>query len=178
MCWVSSRATAARSASAPRGTVVFGVLIKCFERCTRDAPLSPVPINNHRPGHKIECKLAQKALAAAALAAVGKTEPTQPGALSTTADSAVETTGESASNSAPCDHCAAATPESELLVCTGCFNARYCSLACQHGAWFVHCVGLIIRHILHDWHDLKGGPPKGVQSGPESAGRRQSGPPK
>ncbi len=83
----------------------------------------------------------QKALAAAAaLAAGGETQLAQPGAGSTTADSAVITTGESASNSAPCDHCAAAILEAELLVCTGCFNARYCSQACQHGAWFVHFV--------------------------------------
>ena len=34
-----ARATAARSASVLRGAVVFGVLIKCLERCTRDAPL-------------------------------------------------------------------------------------------------------------------------------------------
>ena len=38
---------------------------------------------------------------------------------------------------APCDHCAAATPAAELLLCLGCHHARYCSTACQRGAWFV-----------------------------------------
>jgi hypothetical protein len=40
---------------------------------------------------------------------------------------------------APCDHCAVATPEAELLLCLGCHHVRYCSVACQRGAWLVWC---------------------------------------
>ena len=77
----------------------------------------------------MDCKRAQKeALAAAAMAAGGESEEVPVGPI----DLAVERV-----NGAGCDHCAAATPEAELLVCTGCSQGRYCSLACQHGAWFV-----------------------------------------
>ena len=67
----------------------------------------------------------QKELAAAAaLAAVSDTE-----------ESVVEDTN--AKRNGNCDHCAVVTPTVEMLVCQGCNQAQYCSLACQHGAWFV-----------------------------------------
>ena len=103
-----------------------------FARLLQTAPHSCETNPNYRPGHKKECKQAQKALAAAALASGGgETEAV------VFAGPDFATQEKAGSTCAPCDHCAAATPETELLVCTGCYQARYCSLACQHGAWFV-----------------------------------------
>ena len=90
---------------------------------------SLVTRSTNRPGHKKECKRVQKELAAMAMTAEGDTE--------TAAGSDVCPAVETNESNGNCDHCAAATPVAELLVCTGCNQARYCSLACQHGAWFV-----------------------------------------
>ena len=96
-----------------------------------------------RPGHKKECKQARRVLTAAAIAAAGDGEAAQTGppapSLSAVNSSFASNVKESNGRtySAPCDHCAAGTPEVELLLCTGCHHARYCSTACQRGAWFV-----------------------------------------
>ena len=93
---------------------------------------------SHRPGHKKECKREQKALAAAALAAGGGCGETAAVPAGFDGNPTVEASAESNSeNGAPCDHCAGLTPEAELLVCMGCLQGRYCSVACQHSAWFV-----------------------------------------
>ena len=114
--------------SAKLGAVVLDVLSFSFERF----PPHSLPRHsiNNRLGHKKECKRVHRELnAAMPMAAEGETE--------TPAGSDVCPAVETNESNGNCDHCAAATPVAELLVCTGCTHARYCSLTCQHGAWFV-----------------------------------------
>ena len=37
-----------------------------------------------------------------------------------------------------CDHCHAHIPDDQAAKCSICFNARYCSAACQQDSWRVH----------------------------------------
>ena len=141
------RTTAARSVSVPHGAVVLGDLETLQTR-----PLT-LSTTNNRPGHKKECKQVQKALAAAAMAAGGETEAATLGPDSMNPTAAVETCDSATVvPCAPCDHCAVATPALELLVCMGCYQARYCSLACQHGAWLVHCVDCGQLALRFNWN--------------------------
>ena len=77
-----------------------------------------------------------------------------------------------------CDQCR--TSVSEIMLCLGCHQSRYCSAACQRDAWFVvvffvtvHC-----RHVvsicplscklINNFHtQLKGGSQETVQAFPE-----------
>jgi hypothetical protein len=75
-----------------------------------------------RPGHKKACRAATQLANADVTAAEGMADEA----------AVVEaTTDDSVSNS--CDHCGAQPPE--LLVCSGCDAARYCTTECQYGAW-------------------------------------------
>ena len=74
-----------------------------------------------------------------------------------------------------CDQCR--TSVSEIMLCLGCHQARYCSAACQRDAWFVvvffvalHCWSIcpLICKLINNFHtQLKGGSQETVQEGPE-----------
>ena len=136
--WVPSSALLLPGVPARRVVRLFSVF-----GTSQIRPLT-LSTTNNRPAHKKECKQAQRALVAAVSAAGGETEAAkvEPDSMN---PAVVETceTATVVSSHAPCDHCAVATPEAELLVCTGCCQARYCSLACQHDAWFGRFVGCV-----------------------------------
>ena len=89
---------------------------------------------NGRPGHKQACKQARKERAAAAesTAAVTSAGKDVGATAKRTASAPSVINADTAADL--CAHCTAAPG---LLVCLGCYQAGYCSLACQQGAWWV-----------------------------------------
>ena len=155
----------------------------------RTAWFSPAilsPLLNGRPGHKQACKQARKERAAAAestaavtsagkdVGATAKRTSSAPSGIN--ADAAVDL----------CAHCTAALG---LLVCLGCHQAGYCSLACQQGAWWVVLAFSVRSNCIQftqvsncGWcvaSCVQGGPQESVQGRAQragSSGRRGCGP--
>ena len=103
----------------------------------RTAWFSPAilcPLLNGRPDHKQACKKTRKERAAAA----GSTTAVTSAGKDVGATAKRTASAPSVINAdAAADLCAHCTAALGLLVCQGCHQAGYCSLACQQGAWWV-----------------------------------------